>query len=523
MNNILAARKLTDSETSKLRSLLKSNLKLAKSNNSEKQQAEEDAADLLDYAFAMIANGKNVGYVVEELKSMEMEVCDASSAEILGRTLANFLGLISENSNSVVAATKKHEDKNGGKPGGNNNALSSSGALVTSRVKKDVNNPPLVVGLGVIGGGGRGGSGGSGGRGRGNNDNRSRSLLGVAFDRLKPQDFHRDRNTAPQMRGIAPLRGRGGVMRGGRFGRGGERVDNSRAIGGGGNRRGADNQGRGGRGGRRGRHLSSSSTLNRDGRGGRGRNNYNYDLAGRRRGREDEEEEFIPADVNHGLTSGCDRTATYDDYAAAGRGRCYSRGRDRGMRGGARGSTGGRERGERKISGHQDHAKRPRRSDVAEIEKSMSNHWANNTSEDDGRGMLEKGRESSSSWVGGRDFHGAGRGGRGRSSRGGRGSNARIPNTKCYTMAKSNEDCANIESTGNATKEAAAVSESPLIAASFGHAPAAGKSGGRGGRGRGSFVSRGARGRGLGRGGRTGQSLTWKRPRTMDEGLATQR
>lgn len=66
-NSLTAPRKLTPSETTKLRSLLKS--KLNTSSGDDKQQAEEDAGDLLDYAFAMIANGKNVGYVVDEVRT----------------------------------------------------------------------------------------------------------------------------------------------------------------------------------------------------------------------------------------------------------------------------------------------------------------------------------------------------------------------------------------------------------------------------------------------------------------------
>ena len=59
---LTAPHKLTDEESATLRSNLKSQLNI---NNDG--QAEEDAADLLDYAFAMIANGKNVGYVVDEV------------------------------------------------------------------------------------------------------------------------------------------------------------------------------------------------------------------------------------------------------------------------------------------------------------------------------------------------------------------------------------------------------------------------------------------------------------------------
>ena len=70
---LVATRKLTENETNQLRSLLKSELNISNSSNS--QQAEEDAADLLDYAFAMIANGKNVGYVAEEVSLFVCTTC----------------------------------------------------------------------------------------------------------------------------------------------------------------------------------------------------------------------------------------------------------------------------------------------------------------------------------------------------------------------------------------------------------------------------------------------------------------
>jgi len=62
-DDIVATRKLTDSETATLRSLLKSQLNIKAGD----AQDEEDAGDLLDYAFAMIANGRNVGCVKDEV------------------------------------------------------------------------------------------------------------------------------------------------------------------------------------------------------------------------------------------------------------------------------------------------------------------------------------------------------------------------------------------------------------------------------------------------------------------------
>jgi hypothetical protein len=91
MDEITAPRKLTNDEVVKLRSLLKTKLKL------HGPQSEEDASDLLDYAFAMIANGKGSIYVANELRSMDMEVCDGESADMIGVTLAEFLGDLTKN------------------------------------------------------------------------------------------------------------------------------------------------------------------------------------------------------------------------------------------------------------------------------------------------------------------------------------------------------------------------------------------------------------------------------------------
>jgi hypothetical protein len=62
-DDVVATRKLTETETSTLRALLKSQL-----NITGDAQDDEDAGDLLDYAFAMIANGKAVSYVTEEVR-----------------------------------------------------------------------------------------------------------------------------------------------------------------------------------------------------------------------------------------------------------------------------------------------------------------------------------------------------------------------------------------------------------------------------------------------------------------------
>ena len=65
---VSASRKLSDDESSSLSTILRRQLSIPPS-GPEAAQAEEDASDLLDYAFAMIANGKNVGYVVQEVRT----------------------------------------------------------------------------------------------------------------------------------------------------------------------------------------------------------------------------------------------------------------------------------------------------------------------------------------------------------------------------------------------------------------------------------------------------------------------
>jgi hypothetical protein len=61
-------------------------------------EEKEDVDDLLDYTFAMVSNGKTLSYVVNELISMEMDVCKEDTAHDIGRQIAKFL---TENVNRV--------------------------------------------------------------------------------------------------------------------------------------------------------------------------------------------------------------------------------------------------------------------------------------------------------------------------------------------------------------------------------------------------------------------------------------
>ncbi|EJK47045.1 hypothetical protein THAOC_34263, partial [Thalassiosira oceanica] len=141
-----ASRKLSDDETSSLRSILLRQLSVM-SSGPEAAQAEDDASDILDYVFTMVANGRKVGFVVKEvrqdpgetpnfwisrkpspntfplpsnsdfafrmsvqpiqLKSMDMDVCDASSADSVGRALSKFLRKL----NGEGIASLQHQEQ----------------------------------------------------------------------------------------------------------------------------------------------------------------------------------------------------------------------------------------------------------------------------------------------------------------------------------------------------------------------------------------------------------------------------
>ena len=69
----------------------------------------EDVTDLLDYAFAMISNAKDIDHVKQELTGMEMEYCPPETVEKVGRELSTFVTRL-----------------NGGGGGGNDGAAESN-------------------------------------------------------------------------------------------------------------------------------------------------------------------------------------------------------------------------------------------------------------------------------------------------------------------------------------------------------------------------------------------------------------
>lgn len=201
-------RVLTQDETTAIKSKLSSVL----------QNTSEDASDLIEYTLAMIVNGKSVDYIVDELKSMEMDICDAEACDAIGNEILSFLNdsekrksssektKIQFNKSSVENALTKSGALGSKKP---SNALTMSGALGASRQKdgkkdqrRDKQSGPDE----------RNQADRSRDRqGRGNRG--GRSIASEAFNRLSGQR-QRDNRRGGQI-------GRGGGRDGGQSGRGG--------------------------------------------------------------------------------------------------------------------------------------------------------------------------------------------------------------------------------------------------------------------------------------------------------------
>eukprot|EP00986_Skeletonema_menzelii_P016898 scaffold16368_cov155-Skeletonema_menzelii.AAC.1 len=270
-DDIVATRKLTESETATLRSLLKSQLNIKAGD----AQDEEDAGDLLDYAFAMIANGRNVGCVTEELKSMELEVCPAESAQKLGSCLSKFLLDLDGSSRPSSETTPKKESS-----GKVSNALTNSGALGSARKSNNDSSKNINRNDGR----------------RDGTKQQQRSVHGAAFDRLRNNASNNDnqRNNRAQHHS-SDNRGRGGPHR---SPMNQSRGQNHHERGNDNGRRRDDLGGRGGGRGGRG-HGGGRGESRGGGRGGGGRQN---NVSGKRRQRD--EEEFVPVSaMDRGLQS----------------------------------------------------------------------------------------------------------------------------------------------------------------------------------------------------------------------------
>lgn len=235
---------LTPDETTAIKSKLSSVL----------QNTSEDASDLIEYTLAMIVNGKSVDYIVDELKGMEMDICDAEACDTIGNEILSFLNDSEKRKTSTTEKTKIQFNKSSvenalTKSGAlgtkkSSNALSVSGALGASRQKdgkKDQRHGDKQRGPDDRNQSDRArdrqGRGSRGGR----------SIASEAFNRLSGQRQRDDKRGAQGGRGGGRDGGQSG--RGGRGERGGRGRDWSQP-GGQLNKRGRDENNRHGGGGR---------------------------------------------------------------------------------------------------------------------------------------------------------------------------------------------------------------------------------------------------------------------------------
>lgn len=78
INDVTPTRPLSESEVDELRALMKAQLNIKGSDWTAQMVAEDDANDLLDYAFDMIGSKESVGRVIDELEFMGLPRKDAS-------------------------------------------------------------------------------------------------------------------------------------------------------------------------------------------------------------------------------------------------------------------------------------------------------------------------------------------------------------------------------------------------------------------------------------------------------------
>jgi len=127
------SRSLTDEQSSALKN------ELAKIINGA------DAADLIDYILAMVVNGKEEGYIVQELKDMDMEVCNGTVSDQVGNLLGEFYKALDDVSPDAVkeVPTEMPEESS---PKVETSGEDASGKKVTSFKKTSAKNPLTTSG-----------------------------------------------------------------------------------------------------------------------------------------------------------------------------------------------------------------------------------------------------------------------------------------------------------------------------------------------------------------------------------------
>lgn len=97
--SISLGRKLTADETTSLQQKLRPLFK-----NGE----EEDIRDIMDYAITIVANDKDINYMVDEINSMELEFCPPSLVDEMGALVLRFIqGSKNDNKQSEQSVTQE--------------------------------------------------------------------------------------------------------------------------------------------------------------------------------------------------------------------------------------------------------------------------------------------------------------------------------------------------------------------------------------------------------------------------------
>ena len=87
MDDVTPPRALEPDELAELSDMLKEHLILSAV---PKAQAEDDAEDLLNYAFDLIGDGVSVGEVISEVDDLGLEICSAESLDGMRKSLADY-------------------------------------------------------------------------------------------------------------------------------------------------------------------------------------------------------------------------------------------------------------------------------------------------------------------------------------------------------------------------------------------------------------------------------------------------
>ena len=118
----LMDRKLTQDEARELKILL---VPYFHASGGDSDVSPEDINDFLDYVIAMVNNQKDVDYIIKELVGMEMEFCNATVAEKVGRELTGFLEKL-----------VKGEDWSGNNKSSSNSKSEKGGKIASLKVRR---------------------------------------------------------------------------------------------------------------------------------------------------------------------------------------------------------------------------------------------------------------------------------------------------------------------------------------------------------------------------------------------------